>query len=134
VTGLSLRTLTLVGLGSGIGGVLRALLIASASTRASTDFPVGVLLVNVLGSFVFGVAVHYGVSTSAMSDDTRRFLTTGLCGGFTTFSAFSMDVVGGVSAGRQTMVAVYILLSVVLSAAALWGGMLAAGALSRPHA
>jgi fluoride exporter len=131
VSGLSWRAVSLVALGSGIGGGLRAVLLAITAARTTSTFPIGVLLVNVLGSFVFGVAVRYGTESSALPDDTRRFLTAGVCGGFTTFSAFSMDVVSGIEQGRSGTVAVYVALSVLLSAGAVWAGMLTAAALSR---
>jgi fluoride exporter len=134
VTDFSWRAVSLVALGSGVGGGLRAVLLAATATRTSTTFPIGVLLVNVIGSFVFGVAVRYGVERGALTDDARRFLTAGVCGGFTTFSAFAMDVVSGIEQGRTGTVALYAALSVLLSAGALWAGMLTAAALSRAQA
>jgi fluoride exporter len=123
---LSWNALSLIAVGSGIGGALRALLVSLVSARAGSGFPVGVLLVNVIGSFVFGLVVRSGVSGAGLSAEARLFLTTGLCGGFTTFSAFSMDVVSGFESGRAMMTAVYVFLSVALSASALWVGMLVA--------
>ena len=70
-----------VALGSAIGGALRAMLVWFTAARVTTAFPLGVLLVNVIGCFVFGVAVRYGVQSGSMSDSTRLLITTGLCGG-----------------------------------------------------
>ncbi len=119
----SLRGVMIVAFGSAIGGALRAILVSVTATRVTASFPLGVLLVNVIGSFVFGVAIRYGVQTGSMSDSTRMLITTGLCGGFTTFSAFSMDIVDGLEQGRSTMVTTYVLASLVLGVGALLFGM-----------
>ncbi len=119
----SLRGVMIVAFGSAIGGALRAILVSVTATRVTASYPLGVLLVNVIGSFVFGVAIRYGVQTGAMSDTTRMLITTGLCGGFTTFSAFSMDIVDGLEQGRSTMVTTYVLASLVLGVGALLFGM-----------
>jgi fluoride exporter len=119
----SLTSVLLVAAGSAVGGVLRMLLVSFADTRITDSFPLGVLLVNVIGCFVFGVAVRYGVQSGGMSDTARVMLTTGLCGGFTTFSAFSMDIVTGLERGRMTMITSYVMLSLVLCVGAMLLGM-----------
>ena len=118
------RAVLLVAFGSAVGGALRMLLVSFTNARVPAEsFPLGVLLVNVIGSFVFGVAIRYGVGSGAMSDSTRLLLTTGLCGGFTTFSAFSMDIVEGLESGRSSMVTMYVFLSLVLGVGAMLMGM-----------
>ncbi len=118
------RAVLLVAFGSAVGGALRMLLVSFTNARVPAEsFPLGVLLVNVIGSFVFGVAIRYGVGSGAMSDSTRLLLTTGLCGGFTTFSAFSMDIVEGLESGRSSMVTTYVFLSLVLGVGAMLMGM-----------
>ena len=119
----SLTSVLLVAGGSAVGGVLRMLLVSFTDTRITNSFPLGVLLVNVIGCFVFGVAVRYGVQSGGMSDTARVMLTTGLCGGFTTFSAFSMDIVTGLERGRMTMITSYVMLSLVLCVGAMLLGM-----------
>ena len=108
---------------------------SSAQIRSALQinllFPLGVLLVNVIGSFVFGVAIRYGVQSGSMSDTTRLMLTTGLCGGFTTFSAFSMDIVDGLENGRQSMVTTYVLASIILGVLAMLAGMSVGRALAK---
>ena len=111
-----------VALGSAVGGALRAMLVWFTAARVTTAFPLGVLLVNVIGCFVFGVAVRYGVQSGSMSDSTRLLITTGLCGGFTTFSAFGMDIVEGLENGRTTMVTTYVFASIVLGVLAMLAG------------
>ncbi len=117
------RAVLAVAFGSAAGGVLRLLLVSFATTRFTSSFPVGVLAVNVIGSFVFGVGVRYGLQSGAISETTRLLITTGLCGGFTTFSAFSMDIVDGLERGRSSMVTTYVLASLILSVGALLAGL-----------
>lgn len=125
------RDVLVVAGGSAVGGALRLLLVSFTGTRITTAFPLGVLLVNVIGSFVFGVALRYGVQSGSMSDTTRLMLTTGLCGGFTTFSAFSMDIVDGLESGRQSMVTTYVLASIILGVLAMLAGMSVGRALAK---
>lgn len=125
------RELLLVAGGSAAGGALRMVLVSFSNTRLTSTFPLGVLLVNIIGSFVFGVAIRYGMPSGAMSDNTRLLITTGLCGGFTTFSAFSMDIIDGIENGRMTMVTSYILLSLVLGVGAMLLGMSVGRALGK---
>lgn len=76
-------------------------------------FPAGTLLVNVLGAFVLGFVMRYALDTSAMSSELRAFLTTGLCGGFTTFSAFSYETAAQLEDGNYRRAGTYVLLSVI---------------------
>lgn len=127
-----IREILLVAGGSAVGGALRLLIVHATNARVPTaTFPLGVLLVNVIGSFVFGVAIRYGVQSGSMSDSTRMMLTAGLCGGFTTFSAFSMDIVDGLENGRQTMVTTYVLASIILGVLAMLAGMSVGRALAK---
>ena len=116
------QKLIVVAAGSALGGALRAMLVWFTAARVTTEFPLGVMLVNIVGCFVFGVAIRYGVQSGSMSDTTRLLITTGLCGGFTTFSAFGMDIVEGLEDGRTTMITTYVVASIVLGVGAmLWG-------------
>ena len=99
------------------------MLVWFTAARVTTAFPLGVLLVNVIGSFVFGVAVRYGVQSGSMSDSMRLLITTGVCGGFTTFSAFSMDIVEALEDGRTTMVTTYVGASILLGVGAMLFGI-----------
>ena len=125
------RAVLAVAGGSAVGGVLRMLLVSVAATRVTTAFPIGVLAVNVIGSFVFGVAIRYGLQGGGISETTRLLITTGFCGGFTTFSAFSMDIVDGLERGRSSMVTTYILASLMLGVGALLAGLAVGRALGK---
>src|SRR5215207_9277384 len=89
--------------------------------RASTGFPYGTLLVNVTGSFLLGFLLRYLPATSA-SPELRGALTVGFCGGYTTFSTFSVDVVRLLEEGSFGRAAAYAATSVVLSVGATLAG------------
>lgn len=81
----------LVSLGAAIGGALRYGLSSYVNKSQSTIFPIGTLLVNVLGSFVLGIIMFYLSEKEFIGNEFRLFLSVGLCGGFTTFSTFSYE-------------------------------------------
>src|SRR6476659_2242341 len=81
----------IVFLGAGIGGALRHGVNVGAARWFGYAFPFGTLIVNVVGSFVIGLFAGYFAFRPGISQHMRLFLTTGLLGGFTTFSAFSLD-------------------------------------------
>jgi CrcB protein len=78
-------------IGSGIGGVTRHLFNGWIVRAVGTGFPLGILLINVLGSSAMGLVAGWFAFRGHASQDVRLFLTTGILGGFTTFSAFSLD-------------------------------------------
>jgi fluoride exporter len=118
-----------IGLGGAVGSVLRYLLGGVVQRSAHAGFPAGTLAVNVVGCFVIGVlAQHYmNVQTHP---SMRAALITGFCGGFTTFSAFSLETVGLLRGGEYGRVATYVVLSVSLSLLATISGMAAAKAVA----
>lgn len=119
-----LTTLLQVALGGAIGASGRYLTGFAALRLMGPGFPWGTLTVNVVGSFVMGVIVVVLGHLSA-----NRFaplLMTGVLGGFTTFSAFSLDAVTIWERGETTTAAVYILVSVVFSISALMLGLMVA--------
>jgi fluoride exporter len=99
------QTLSLVALGGAIGSMLRYLSVAAIGA------PLGTVAVNVLGSFAIGV-LFVLIGTR---DGWQLFLMTGVLGGFTTFSAFSLDTLRLIQAGHALQAAAYVLGSVVLS-------------------
>jgi fluoride exporter len=114
-----------VAVGSALGGVARFLL-GTLIQRASGTFPSGTLVVNVAGSLLLGFLLRYALGSVAVSPETRAFLTTGFCGGFTTFSTFSYETIALLEEGQHQRAAVYIALSVVLSLAACLAGVIIA--------
>ncbi|HEY0995622.1 MAG TPA: fluoride efflux transporter CrcB [Gemmatimonadaceae bacterium] len=114
-----------VALGGAIGSVARYLLGTFVQGRAGPSFPLGTLLINIVGSFLIGVILEMALDASAMSPLARLFLATGFCGGFTTFSTFSYETARLVEEGEATRAVVYVMLSVGVSlTATLLGFML----------
>ena len=116
-----------VTVGSAIGGLLRYL-IGRWTLSVSMAFPTGTLLINIAGSFVIG---YFGTLTlqsgrHPASDNLRLFVMVGLCGGFTTFSAFSLQTYDLLRSGHWVRALANVLLSTVLGLAAVAAGHYAA--------
>lgn len=116
----------LVFLGAGIGGVLRyGVNVGSARYLPGAAFPWGTFAVNVVGSLVMGLMVGWLAfrAEASWSMQAKLFLATGLMGGFTTFSAFSLDAILLWERGDWQISLLYIGASVLLSIAALFAGL-----------
>jgi CrcB protein len=116
----------MVFLGGGLGAVARWIFGLATARWLGTVWPWGTLGVNILGSFAMGlvmVLLMRGSSLSAGAENWRLFLATGILGGFTTFSAFSLDSARMIETGQWGQAALYGLISVVVSVAALFAGM-----------
>src|SRR5574338_1184093 len=118
-----------VALGSAVGGVSRYALTLFIQQRAATPFPLGTLIINVTGSLLLGFVLRYALGSPAISAEVRALLTTGFCGGYTTFSTFSYEAMALVEDGDYRRAGFYVVGSVVLSLVAAFAGMAAAGAL-----
>ncbi|MEO8141023.1 MAG: fluoride efflux transporter CrcB [Sphingomicrobium sp.] len=108
--------------GGGLGAVLRWLVGRWTLDWFGTGFPVGTLAVNVVGSFAIGLAVG---ALDGVGHTGRLFFVTGLLGGFTTFSAFSLDAMTMWQRGDATQAVLYVAASVLLSLAAAFAGLAA---------
>lgn len=116
-----IQTLSLVALGGAIGSAARYLVNVGAMRTFGTGFPVATMTVNILGSFAMGLLV---VALAQLGGQRLApFLMTGILGGFTTFSAFSLDAVTLWERGQAVAAAGYVAGSVVLSLGALVAGM-----------
>ena len=115
----------LVFLGAGIGGMLRHGVNLVSPRWFGTGFPAGTLMINVLGSALMGLIAGWLAfkAQGGWSQHARLFLTTGVLGGFTTFSAFSLDAVLLWERGEAGLAAAYVVGSVVLSLVALFAGL-----------
>jgi len=118
-----MRMILAVALGSAVGGVARFLLSAWIEQRAATSFPYATLLVNISGSLLLGFLATWSFETAGVSAEVRALLTTGLCGGYTTFSTFSIETVALADEGLFGRAAAYALASVLLSVLAAWLGV-----------
>jgi len=112
-------------LGGGLGALGRYGVGYLALRLLGVGFPYGTLAVNVLGGFFMGVIVELLALRYSASPALQAFLAVGLMGGFTTFSAFSLEVVNLLQSGRAGAAFAYILLSVTLSILALYLGLMA---------
>lgn len=121
-------TLFHVALGGAIGASLRHLTNVGAARLFGPGFPIGTLVVNVLGSFLMGVLV-VALSRKGMAH-LSPLLLTGLLGGFTTFSAFSLDALTLWERGAALQATLYVGASVLLSLAALAAGLFLARSLT----
>ncbi len=116
----------LVFLGGGLGAVGRWAFGLAAARWLGTAWPWGTLGVNILGSFAMGLVMTWVLRGGAISpgaENWRLFLATGILGGFTTFSAFSLESARMIETGQWGQAGLYGLTSVVVSIAALFAGM-----------
>ncbi len=118
-----MTNLFLVALGGAIGASLRHLSGIAALRIMGTGFPWGTLFVNVFGSLIMGFFIAWLTKRTGTSNEIRLFIATGILGGFTTFSAFSLDVANMVERGAMTSAFSYIAASVVISLAAVFIGL-----------
>jgi fluoride exporter len=109
--------------GAGIGGALRHGVNVVATRLFGFAFPFGTLIVNVLGSFAIGLLAGYFAFRTGIDQHMRLFLTTGLLGGFTTFSAFSLDAALLIERHNYGLAAVYVAGSVAAGLVALFLGI-----------
>lgn len=121
----------IVFLGAGIGGMLRHAVNIAGLRLGWTAFPAASLVVNVTGSLAMGLAVGAFAHMAGLPQAARLFLTTGVLGGYTTFSTFSLDAAALWQRGRHDLAALYVAGSVVLAIAGLFAGLALARALFR---
>lgn len=104
-----------VAVGGALGCVSRYYLTAFIQQRAGPSFPVGTLLINITGSFLLGFIMRYALQSGAVSAETRMLLTSGFCGGYTTFSTYSYETAMMLDDGEYGRAALYVGSSVVLA-------------------
>jgi CrcB protein len=114
----SLFSVLVVAVGAAIGGVSRYMI----ATMFNKTFPFGTLGINISGCFVIGIVAAL-CHKHNWPMDVRLFLTVGFCGGYTTFSAFSLETITLMEQGHAVEAFSYVALSVVLSLAAAFGGL-----------
>ncbi|MFL5280189.1 MAG: fluoride efflux transporter CrcB [Rhodopila sp.] len=113
-----------VAVGGALGSVARFWMTGVMTALTGPQFPWGTLLINVLGSFIIGLVAGFTLTPArvAMHPDLRIFLMTGFCGGFTTFSAFSLQTLELMQAGELVQALGYVLGSVALCVLGTFGG------------
>ena len=115
--------IVLVFLGGGLGAAARYGVTIGVTRLAGSGFPLATLGINVVGSLLMGLIAGWFALRGQSGQEWRLFLTTGVLGGFTTFSAFSLEAVLLYERGDTVQAALYVGLSVVLSILALAGGL-----------
>lgn len=113
----------LVFFGAGIGGMLRHAVNLATERLLGTGVPLATLMVNVLGSLLMGVLAGYVLQRTGIGQQLRLFLAAGILGGFTTFSAFSLDAALLMNRDGLRVAAAYVAASVLLSIGALLLGL-----------
>lgn len=121
-----IKHLIIVASGGAVGACLRYLTGVYALRLMGASFPWGTLVVNVLGSFLMGLVAEYIVRKLGAGNEMRLLIMTGLLGGYTTFSAFSLDAVLMLERGAFSGAAAYIAANVIGSIAALMLGLMLA--------
>ena len=111
---ISIKNILLVVLGSGIGGASRFVLAEIIKQKTTMKFPIGTHLINIVGCFIIGIVLSYYSKSTTDNTGIKLLLTTGFCGGFTTFSAFAAENLQLIKSGNQLTALFYITLSVVL--------------------
>jgi CrcB protein len=119
----------MVAIGGALGSVARFWISTIVAERVTETFPLGTLIVNVTGSFVIGLLAALLRSTNA-HNSTRALLMTGVCGGYTTFSSFSLQTLQLLHAGNYYYAALNTALSFVLCMIAVWLGYIAGFAMT----
>jgi fluoride exporter len=116
-----------IAIGGALGCLCRYYLGTAVQQRFGPAFPVGTLLVNVAGSFLIGLIMRYALSSNAIDAPMRLILTSGFCGGFTTFSTFSYETAILLKDGEYTRAASYIVASVTVALVVTFLGFATAG-------
>ncbi|MDN4753274.1 CrcB family protein [Porphyromonadaceae bacterium W3.11] len=116
-----------VALGGGLGSASRFLLSLFTQQCLPTMSWIGTLSVNILGSFLIALFLVLGRAYYPTSSFFSPFFMVGLCGGFTTFSSFTLDAYKLYESGDTRMAVLYVLLSLILSCLALLGGLYVGG-------
>jgi CrcB protein len=112
-----------IAIGGALGSMARYATGIYVARWFGTAFPWGTLLINIVGSFLIGAFAESFALRWDAGQSTRAFFVVGICGGYTTFSTFSLDIVTLVNRGEALTAGLYIVASVALGLLALYGGL-----------
>jgi fluoride exporter len=118
-----IKSILIIGFGGGIGSIARWLCQKWFSENYPHPFPWGTFVVNLIGCFLIGLIYEATEKSLAISPQTRLFLITGFCGGFTTFSTFSYENMLFLRSGDLTYFLLYTFGSVILGLVGVFGGV-----------
>lgn len=117
-----MKELIAVFIGSGLGGLTRFGLSKWVDSSHNNYFPFGTFIVNILACFALGFIIGFSDHRQILSPATKLFFTVGFCGGFSTFSTFSIETLKLFQQGNYVSLTLYILGSILLCVAATFGG------------
>lgn len=117
-----IRNILLVASGGALGSVLRYLISRWIQLSQSGPFPLGTLAVNITGSLLIGILFGFLTKTETGSEDLRLLMMTGFCGGFTTFSALTLESLHLIKDQKTGLFFLYISVSLLLGIAATYAG------------
>ena len=117
-----MKIIMVIGIGSCLGGIFRYLLSQFIQNKFLSAFPYGTMTINIIGCFLIGVVFAFS-ERGNFTMEWRLFLATGLLGGFTTFSSFSLETVSLLRGGQLWHAFIYILCSVVIGLLATFAGI-----------
>lgn len=117
-----LKTLLLIGFGGGIGSMLRYLTSVLTTKLLYHNFPLATFLVNIVGCLLVGLLVGIFEQRQLLDSNLKYLFITGFCGGFTTFSAFSLESFTMFQNGNYLFAVLYITASILFGLLAVWGG------------
>jgi fluoride exporter len=118
-----IKNILLVGLGGGVGSIARYLCQKWFANHTSASFPWGTFIVNASGCFLIGLFWGLAFRSFAANETWKLLLMTGFCGGFTTFSAFTLEGIGLLREQKLALFFSYILASLVIGMVATYAGM-----------
>ena len=113
-----IKNFLIVGLGGAVGSMLRYAVQKFFQAQTAAAFPTGTLLVNIAGCFLIGILWSFASRSLTWNDEMKLLSMTGFCGGFTTFSAFTLEGIGLLKENKSALFLIYLTTSVV-------GGLLA---------
>jgi CrcB protein len=118
-----IKNILLVGLGGGLGSMARYCCQRWITMNYLSSFPWGTFAVNIIGCFLIGIFWGLSFRSFQGNENWKLFLMTGLCGGYTTFSAFTLEGIGLIKEQKMFLFFSYIAASVILGLAATFAGM-----------
>ncbi|MFZ0309764.1 MAG: fluoride efflux transporter CrcB [Candidatus Sulfotelmatobacter sp.] len=120
----------MIGIGGGLGSILRFWLGSYIGSKMGTRFPYGTFVINITGSFLIGLVFALLTARTHWSANWRYLIPIGFIGGYTTFSSFEYETLRTIQDGQVGIGLLYVATSVVFGLVAVWGGMIAGRAIA----